>query len=133
MSNQQAEISPDLKDQVIVMWVVAYHQDVDCVYTFFDWQKVLQGVEGSIRTYVDYDDSTTDEFIAVLMDNLKDADRRCVIPITLNLADRKDFVITIYRWEIDTHTPLFRVLSKCYEQVDQATKIDIMALLSNPR
>ncbi len=118
---------------MVVLWTLVYHQDADCVYPFFSWDQVLRGIEGSIRTYADDDDPKTDAFIQCLMENLKDAGERCVIPICLNMSSGREFIITVYRWEIDASTPLFRVLSKCYEQVDQTTKIDIMALLSNPR
>lgn len=133
MPTQQTDISPDLKGQVIVLWALVYHQDADCVYPCFSWDQVLRGIEGSLRTYIDDDDPKTDVFIKFLMENLKGASMRALVPICLNMSSGKEFMITVYRWEIDSSTPLFRVLSKCYEQVDATTKVDIMALLSNPR
>lgn len=130
MSNKWATISADLKDQVICLWVVVYHHDADCTYTFFDWQRVLDGVSGSLTTY--FDDDIGVSIANNLIDNLKDMSHRPVIPMALSYKGKKLY-IDIYRWEIDAYTPLFAVLSKCYEQVDDATKIDIMGLLSNGR
>ena len=133
MSIQQTSTSLDLRNQVIVLWTLIYHHNADCVYQFFDWQQVLCGIEGSIKTYADDDDPKIDVLIESLMDNLKHADKLPLATIDLDMSTGKKFSITIHRWEIDESTLLFRVLNKCYDQVDSNTKIDIMALLSNPK
>lgn len=124
-------ISPDLKGQVIQFWTVVYNNDADCVYVFFDWSKVLQGVDGSLRTYMD-EGIETESLVKNLMVNLQDWSHRPLIPININRKNHH-FSIDIYRWEIDAFTPLYRVLSRCYEQVDDDTKLEIMSLLSNSK
>lgn len=131
MPNKWIAVPADLKDQIIRFWVVIYHHDADCTYTFFDWQHLLSGIGGSLLTYFD-DDGPGAVIANGLIDSLKDMEYRPVIPIALSYGGKK-FYIDIYRWEIDDHTPLFAVLSKCYTQVDDDTKIALMGLLSNKR
>lgn len=131
MSSQPTAVNPDLREQVIRFWAVVYNNDSDCVYYFFDWHKVLAAVDGSLRTYLD-EGIETESVVKNLMLNLQDWQHRSFIPIFLT-QDKNEFTVTIYRWEIDSTTPLFRVLSRCYSQVDDDTKLAIMALLSNSR
>ncbi len=130
----RSTISPDLKSQVIVLWTVVYDRDPNCAYSFFSWQQVLNAIEGSLLTYLDDDENPqANELVQILVSKLADADMMAIIPIQINMSNDKQFAVSIFRWEIDATTPLFRVLSKCYEQVDVTTKADIMALLSDPR
>ncbi len=131
MSDQQSDLLPELKGQVIQCWTVVYNNDADCVYVFFDWKKVLAGVEGSLRTYMD-EGIEAESLIRNLMVNLRDWSYRPLIPIHIH-RKRYKFSIDIYRWEIDAFTSLYRILSRCYEQVDDATKLEIMTLLSNSK
>lgn len=117
---------------MVRLWSVVYHNDPDCVYTFFDWRQVLAGVEGSLRTYLD-EGIEAEGIISNLMVNLREWSERPSIPICLTTTDKNRFTIDIYRWEIDRHAVLTRVLHRCYEQVDDDTKAAIMGLFSNPR
>lgn len=131
MPHQWTDIAPELRGQVIQLWTVVYNNDADCVYVFFDWSKVLRSVDGSLRTYLD-EGLKTEVIVKNLMLNLQDMDHRPLVPIKLT-SGKNEFCIDIYRWEIDQFTPLYRVLSRCYEQVDDDTKLEIMALLSNSK
>ncbi len=132
MSPPTISCPADLKDQVVRLWTVVYHSDQDCIYTFFDWQRVMAGVEGSLRTYLD-EGAETEEIVRNLMVNLREWADRSSVPICLTTTDGNHFTIDIYRWEIDRHSALSTALYRCYEQVDDQTKMLIMGLFSNPR
>lgn len=115
------------QDQVIRVWVIVYDQDSDRIYTFSDWQRVLQSVEGSIRSYMD-GDHRVDEVISHIITNLSDKDTRAFIPLRIN-----NLTIAIYGWELDISNGVHQLLSKCYDQVDDTLKLEIMNLFSNAR
>lgn len=129
MSIQQSAISADLEGQVITFWAVVYHKDSDCVYPYFSWDRVVASIDGSLRTFADCDGA--EAIISQLTSALQNWSNRAFIPITVTFRDFT-FTVDIYRWELDHTTPLFRILSKCYDQVDSTLKVDIMGLLSNP-
>ncbi len=112
------------QNQVVNVWAIVYDQDARKIYTFTDWQRVLQAVDGSIRSYLDCPmaDATFDKVI----EDLRECHDRNYIPIKVN-----NLIITIYRWELDSTNPLHRVLSKCYEVVNDEVKLEIMSLFSN--
>lgn len=132
MSIQSSVISPDLEGQVIIVWNVVYYKDPDCVYPYFSWDRVLNSIDGSLRTFMDDESAETETIIKNCLSTIKNWRHRVFIPISLTTVNGLGITIDIYRWEIDHSTPLFRVLSKCYEQADQTLKIDILGLLSNP-
>lgn len=123
--------------------MLVYEHDADRVYTFCTWPKVLASVEGSLRTWLDACDGA-DEIVDTVMDTLKDLDFRPFIPIAIQdrvAWDAKTampgvvntFVVNIYGWELDAHTTIHRVLSRCYIEGGDDLKLDIMDLFNNSR
>lgn len=129
MFSQWSDIVQDLENQIIPLWTVVYNSNSDCVYNFFDWQHVLAGIDGSLRTYLD-EGQKSEIAIKSIMIALQDCRNKPSITISLN-QEQHPFVVDVYRWELDHHTKLFRVLNSCYGQVDDNTKIEIMSLFSN--
>jgi len=123
-------IHPELDGQVIRMWTIIYDNNIDKIYYFFDWQKILQSLAGAIRTYLD-DDAASQEIIDGLLEAMATDHGRPIIPLTMSRGKDKVLDITIYRWEFDRFTPLFSVLNKCYQLGDDALRLEIMGLLSN--
>ena len=116
------------RNQVIRLWALVYDQDADRVYTFTDWNNVLRSVDGSIRTYLGEDGQQIEYLVKSIMVELQEWHWRAFIPIKVN-----NLVIMIYRWEIDPSNPIHKMLSRCYEQVDDTLKLEIVDLFTNPR
>jgi hypothetical protein len=122
----------NFQDQVIRLWTVMYDNDADRVYSFFDWSRVCSSVEGSIRTYLDEDSGPIDELVSTIMEKLGECENKPYIPILFARKGYK-FKIDVFRWEIDSHTKLGKVLNKCYDQVDDSVKMELLDLFSNGR
>ena len=133
----------ELQDQVIRMWMIVYEHDADRVYTFCSWRRVLASIDGSLRTWLD-DCDGAETIVDAVLDTLTALDNRPFIPIVIKDKVKWDgktatagvvntFVATIYGWELDAHTAIHRVLSRCYAEGGDDLKLDIMDLFNNSR
>jgi hypothetical protein len=116
------------QEQVINLWTVVYDQDADRVYSFVEWKRVLDAVDGSIRTYLGDDCSVVDDTVKQIIDGIRHLDDRAYIPIKIN-----NLIITIYGWEIDGANPLHRLLTKCYTEVSRDLQLEIAALFTTSK
>ncbi len=107
--------------------MVIYDDDTDRIYSFTDWQQVLRSVRGSMETYMEeLDDAQA--MINYVMANIENWDHRTHIPIKAN-----NLVINIYGWQLDRSNNVHRTLSKCFEEVGNDLKLEIMTLFTNER
>lgn len=123
--------------------MLVYEHDADRVYTFCSWGKVLASIDGSLRTWLD-DCDRANGVIDSVMETLTGLDNRPFIPIVIKDKVKWDgktampgvvntFVATIYGWELDAHTTIHRVLSRCYAEGGDDLKLGIMDLFNNSR
>jgi hypothetical protein len=115
-----------LADQVIRLWSIVYDGDADQVYTFTDWASVMRSIEGSVESYLG-DPYATNPIIKAALADVSGWHDHPFIPIKIN-----DLNINVYMWELDAFNPLHKVIVKCYEQVNEKTKEELLTFFSNP-
>lgn len=98
------------KDKVLVYWTIIYDNDLNKMYSFDDFDKVLASVEASVRGYIC--DDNFDMMFYDIVDKIEDQRESPVICIRVNNLD-----INIYRWELDDAQKIHKVLCECYDNI----------------
>ena len=100
------------RDQVIKLWIVVYDQDQRRIYSFTDYNKMVNSVEGSIASYITDDDKEADKMIEYCVDYIKQHAEDPCIPIVFGKLS-----MVIYKWSLDYTNNIHRVLIDCYSQI----------------
>lgn len=106
----------------IDLWIVAYDGDVDNVYTFSDFDSVKRAIDGYVWSFNTDEDLDTIwngliKFLLEMLDTHRDS---TIIPISVNSMN-----IVIYHFKFDETCFINKILSRCYDQVDDDTKREI--------
>ena len=115
-----------LENKVIPVWLVVYDQNPHRSYLLFSPEKVLQAVDGVIRTTYS---ANCDEICKNILRLVKDGLDQKFIPISVERT-----VIFIHRLDIDKHSPLHKVLLQAYDRLSDSESdvdIDIAAVIEN--
>ena len=114
------------KERIITIWMIIYDNDASRVYTTTSFDKMLASVESSLRGYCGDETPASEEMYQQVIDRIKEAEEQPAIPMRFNNLN-----VVVYRWEIDDSNPVHRVLSQCYDVVeDQGLKEQINSLFS---
>ena len=117
-----------LENKVIPIWLVVYDQNPHRSYLLFSPEKVLQAIDGVIRTTFS---TSCDEICSRTLDVVKSGLDRCqkFTPICIERT-----VIFIHRLDIDKHSPVHKSLLSAYAKLsesDDEGDIDIAATIES--
>lgn len=101
-----------LENKVIPIWLIIYDQNPQRSYLLFAPEKVLQAVDGVIRTtYAEDCDEIAERTLDVVRSRLDKGFTPICIEHTL---------IFIHRLEIDKYSPLHKVLLRAYDVLSES-------------
>lgn len=113
----------EFSDKHLTFWTITYNSDPNGVFVAHSFEQVISSVECSIRGYVIEDSYLIDDLITHMVLDLNPLEHVQCIPIIYNTLR-----IMINRWDLDNKSHLHKLLSECYQQVDNSLKNKIKNL-----
>lgn len=120
-------LEKSFNEKIINVWNIVYDFSGESMYVFSDYEAVKKAVVGSIWSYctVEEEDPAVDMIINYVTDVLAKSEDVPCIPISID-----NLSIIIYRFTIDNTHLIHKVLSKCYNQVDEYTQDEIKRIFN---
>jgi hypothetical protein len=116
-----------IREQVVLLWIVTFDQNIDRTYTYTHPDKVLSSVEGTIRSIIQdapHLESMVQEVLQRVADNMDCG----FVPIIIN-----DTTIAIRKLELDSQNPVVACLLDCYDYLsgDDEQQIYLLRKISS--